>query len=114
MQDKQVHWPAFVKYAGDNELTFVSDSQQWRNDVDLSGYEYEQDDCMVDSVGTVFTLPENNAGPIVPRKGEDCLSLVDVVNLVREHFSSNGDCCVSKIAPRSISEGITMLGSPQN
>ena len=112
MLDRQVQWPAFVKYAGDSELIFVSDDQQWRNDADLSCYEYEQDDCMVDSVGTVFTLSKNDAGAIVPLKGEDCLSLVEVVNLVREHFSSIGECCVSKIAPRSISEGITMLGNP--
>jgi hypothetical protein len=114
MQDKQVHWPAFVKFAGDSELTFVSDAQQWSNDADLSCYEYEQDDCMVDSVGTVFTLSKSAVEPIVPVKGEDCLSLVEVVNLVREHFSSIGECCVSKIAPRSISEGITMLGNPRN
>ncbi len=112
MQDKQVHWPAFVKYAGDSELTFVSDGQQWRNDADLSCYEYQQDDCMVDSVGAVFTLPKNDGGAIIPLKGENCLSLVEVINLVKEHFSSIGECCVSKIAPRSISEGITMLGSP--
>ena len=112
MQNRQVHWPAFVKYAGDNELTFVSDGQQWRNDADLSGHEYQQDDCMVDSVGAVFTLSGNDAGPIVPFKGEEFLSLVEVVNLVREHFSSIGECCVSKIAPRSISEGIAMLGNP--
>jgi hypothetical protein len=112
MQDRQVHWPAFVKYAGDSELTFVSDGQQWRNDADLSCHEYAQEDCMVDSIGAVFTLSSNDAGAIVAFKGEDCLSLVEVVNLVKEHFSSIGECCVSKIAPRSISEGITMLGNP--
>ena len=49
-------WPVVLKYEGVDELTFVSDQNEWDTDTDLHGFSYETTDVMIDSAGLNFIV----------------------------------------------------------
>lgn len=105
-----IKWPAIIKYQGDNELTYISSGSEWETDQDLHAAVYEADDRLIDSDGVLFSLDERANRLVVPKSVEACFELEEMVDLIRAHFSSIGECCVSKFSISSIAEGITTVG----
>ncbi|WP_415901406.1 DUF4144 family protein [Neptuniibacter sp. QD29_5] len=110
MRDKMIKWPAIIKYHGDNELSYISSGAEWETDQGLSTACYDADDRLIDSDGVVFSIASRAGSITVPTAIEERLELGDMEDLVRVHFSSVGECCVSKFSISSIAEGITTVG----
>ncbi len=106
---RTVTWPAFVKYAGENELTYITDRIEWENDADLSGFDYDQGDMLIDSSGQVFALNDLNTQLTEQIPTNEKLNCTDITELIRNHFSSIGECCVAKLNPGSIEECMRIL-----
>jgi hypothetical protein len=48
---------------------------------------------------------------IQPKPTGRCFEKNEVLEIIKEHFSFIGECCVSKFAFNTISEGIALVGS---
>ena len=107
---RTISWPAFIKYAGENELTYITDRLEWETDTDLSASDFEQGDLLIDSSGQAFALNNLNTGLIEANPKNEKFSCADISDLIKNHFSSIGECCVSKLNPGSIEECMRMLG----
>ncbi|WP_415890966.1 DUF4144 family protein [Neptuniibacter sp. SY11_33] len=105
-----IKWPAIIKYHGDSELTYISSGSEWETDHDLHAVVYDADDRLIDSDGALFSLEETEDRLVMPRPVEAYFELEEMVDLIRAHFSSIGECCVSKFSIGSIAEGITTVG----
>ena len=109
MPDQKINWPAFIKYAGDAELTFVSDGDEWIIDADLSSFEYADGDFLVDSSGKTFSLRAMKNDRVIPKIGGRQLDCKEATRLIRGHFSAIGQCCVAKMHSLSLEECMSML-----
>ncbi len=109
MPGSSIHWPAIIKYDGDAELTYVSDRDEWLGDADLSGFDYDPNDCLIDSNGQVFSLCRQVDDLVEPCPVNEILSSEQLVAMLREHFSVTAACCVSKLNPGSISDCMDIL-----
>ncbi|WP_415884220.1 DUF4144 family protein [Neptuniibacter sp. QD34_54] len=105
-----IKWPAIIKYQGDNELIYIASGSVWETDQDLHAVVYDADDRLIDSDGVLFSLEEREDRLVILRPVEACFELEEMVDLIRAHFSSIGECCVSKFSIGSIAEGITTVG----
>lgn len=106
-----VLWPAIIKYEGDNELTFIPDESAWLTDEELYGFVPNEGDVLIDSAGSIYSLNERVGGHIKPSATGYHVKKDDLRVMIQQHFSSLGQCCVSKFAIGSISEGVAMIGS---
>jgi hypothetical protein len=106
-----VSWPAIIKYQGESELTFVSSESEWECDADLHFFSYEEGDVLIDSLGSIYALDERIENCIKPRATGRCFDRGDILEIIKEHFSCIGECCVSKFAINTILEGIAIVGS---
>ncbi len=105
-----IHWPAVIKYRGDDELLFVADAHAWRSDDDLSRYAYDDSDYLIDSLGSVFRFVREEHQPVVVLKKSDChVELEEFTKLIREHLFYTSQCCIAKIDLKSFSEGISLV-----
>ena len=109
MKDRNVSWPAFVKHAGDDELIYFRDRNEWENDDDLPVLGYGADDHLIDSRGQVFALDSPDPELAEPGPDDRVLDCAEIIELVRNHFASLGNCCVSKLSPGSIDECMQLL-----
>ena len=107
--DDQIAWPAVISYAGDGELGYVTDRAEWLADADLSAFDYDPADRLVDSHGQVFALSLRGNGHVVPRAPGARLTCEQFADLLRDHFSAVGECCVSKLSLDNIAEGMELL-----
>ena len=108
-----VSWPAMLKYAGDDELVYVSDANEWLEDSDLSGCHYDESDVLVDSEGRQFALTGLVDGVVTPVVADGRLNSAQVADLLKSHFSVTGACCVSTLQAVSIAEYLEMLHRDQ-
>lgn len=92
MPDQKINWPAFIKYAGDAELTFVADGNEWTSDADLSSFEDADGDFLADSGGNIFSLRRMKSGRVIPEIDGRRLDCTQATRLTREHFSAIGLC----------------------
>ncbi len=104
-------WPAIIKYEGESELTFVASESEWECDADFHFFSYEEGDVLIDSAGAIFTLDRRIENCIRPKPTGRSFDKNEVLEIIREHFSFIGECCVSKFAINTISEGIAIVGS---
>ena len=109
MKNRKVSWPAFVKHAGDDELTYYRGQAEWENDTDLPVLGYGAGDRLIDSQGQVFALDKPNTAPLEAGPDDSVLSCPEVTELVRNHFANLNNCCVSKLGPGSIEACMQLL-----
>ncbi|SEQ86469.1 protein structure with unknown function [Amphritea atlantica] len=105
-----VRWPAIIKYEGDSELTFVSGLSEWECDADLHFFSYEEGDALIDSEGVIYALDKREADCIKPRATGGSFNKEEILEIIKEHFSAIGECCVSKFSISTISEGVAVVG----
>ena len=101
MKHDQVNWPAFVKYAGDDELALVADEDCWQREFEDTVF--EPADFLVDSDGCRF-MP-GNAG--MPQSGQ--VDSDELGRLLRNHFAALGECCIAKIPGLPAIEALRLL-----
>lgn len=106
-----VNWPAFIKYDNDDELLYITGQAAWDADNTLSHFDYTAEDRLVDCSGRVFSLSDRQADKVVLQQTEQCLSLEQVLGLIKAHASERGSCCVAKLFAPSIEEAFKMLES---
>lgn len=104
-------WPAIIKYEGESELTVVDSASEWECDADLHCFSYEEGNRLVDSAGAIYTLNQNVSNCVKPEPTGLSLDKAEVLEIIKEHFSSIGECCVSKFGIRTIAEGIRYVGA---
>ena len=109
-----IHWPAIVHYDNDAELAYVASLQQWLDDAELSGFDYQAEDELIDSHGNVFLLQYKSDTLVRPVASGRSKTLQQVLGLVKAHLSEQGSCCVAKLSAYSIAEAIALLNSPAN
>lgn len=105
-----ITWPAIIKFAGDNELSFVATQSEWENDEDLISFRYDPEDQLIDSEGVIYSLNDDKEGVVNPKNTGEKIGLADITILIREHASELGNCCVSKLGFYSISEAVSTAG----
>ena len=105
-------WPAILKYAGEKELTFISNQSEWNCDADLHFFSYEAKDMLIDSEGFIHSLANRKNNFVTPVPTNHSLSLQEVIELVKAHLSELGSCCVSKLSAQSIKHAIDIVGAP--
>lgn len=105
-----ITWPAVIKYAEDDELTYISDLAEWNRDADLHFFEYENLDSLIDSLGLIHHLNNRNDAFTLPESTGDLIDLERAIDMVKAHFSSVGACCSAKLTARSVSELIDLVG----
>ncbi|WP_415894058.1 DUF4144 family protein [Neptuniibacter sp. PT8_73] len=103
-------WPAIIKYRGESELTYIDSGSEWDCDADLHFFRYDSADQLIDSEGNIFSLVDMTDNFVKPRAINCSVSKETMQDLIRAHFSSIGECCVSKFSIGSIAEGITTVG----
>jgi hypothetical protein len=96
-------WPAILKLEGVDELVYLADEAQWREEQAALGA--AADDRLVDSRGRVFH--GHDAPPL------ETLPMTTFNQLVRAHLVAMQQCCVYKIELESYREGIRMVGETQ-
>jgi len=101
-----VTWPAIIKCTGDDELTYVASQVEWDADKYLNSFSYDLTDVLIDSSGMTFRLSSDTEGRAIPAITDDRVSLEALTDLVRNHASQLGNCCVSKLYFYSITEAI--------
>ena len=104
-----VAWPALIKYVGDDELTFVSSSEELNDHPDLLDVQFNPCDVLIDTVGKVHSLWKGLSRIEIPQESMEILSLDSIVDLVRRHASTRGECCISKITAPNISEAVALV-----
>ena len=108
MQTNDIDWPAFVKYAGDDELALVVDEACWQREFDQ--HVFEAGDFLVDRRGRRIELPFE-ADPVskTTRVTPDELGA-----LLRGHFAALGQCCIAKLPALPASEVLLLLQDADN
>ena len=104
-----VHLPAFIKFSDDDELTYIASFKQWRDDVDLHVFDYDDSDMLIDSTGLIHSLNEKRNNVIFPASTDEIIDLDLAINFVKGHYSAMGSCCASKIGARSITQLFYLL-----
>jgi len=106
-----INWPAVIKYHSDDELAYVASESAWNSDADLSAFDYEKSDVLIDSHGHVYRLDYKESGIVHPIFASNIISLYEFIKLVKLHASAQGECCIEKIVFRSVKEGMQLVDS---
>jgi hypothetical protein len=107
---QKITWPAIIHYAGEDELTFISNDNEWASDSDLHFCAYSTQDRLIDCSGRLFSLPEKKGDEfIVIMPTEKLLPLEEFTELVKKHLALSNECCISKIQLTSFLEGMTLI-----
>ncbi|WOH36778.1 DUF4144 family protein [Thalassotalea fonticola] len=103
-----ITWPAFIKHDGEDELIYISSLTEWQNDEEMLLYIFSERDVLIDSTGKVYSLPilQQNIN------SNDYLAVASVgniVELVRAHAATVGECCIEKINCQTISQAVALV-----
>ena len=98
-----IQWPAIVSLKGVDELLFVGSLNLWESDAEFNPARFQPGDRLIDTSGGVYSL--GGLKPIA----DNVLSHEQVLELVRQHASVCGQCCVSKMGAPSIRDAIQMV-----
>ncbi|WP_020681411.1 DUF4144 family protein [Marinobacterium rhizophilum] len=103
-------FPALVQYQHDDELGFVASKADWARmcAADEFNASLQPGDRLIDSAGQVYRLLPGKGGPRMDACAQ-ALTLNEVLVLVRNHASVQGNCCVAKLGARSIDEAIHLV-----
>lgn len=71
----------------------------------------EDGDVLIDSAGAVYILDQRLENYIQLKFTGRSFDKNEVLEIIQEHFSFIGECCVSKFAINTISEGLAIVGS---
>jgi hypothetical protein len=107
-------WPAIIKYAEDDELTYIANLAEWHGNTDSHFFGYENSDALIDSLGLIHYLNNQNDSCALPESTGDIIDLEHAIDLVKAHFSSVGACCSAKLSARSVAELIDLVGDDDN
>jgi hypothetical protein len=103
-------WPAIIRYAGVDEVTFVHDQAQWNADLELTDFRYTSDDVLIDSQGHVHGFECGQpVGPVSLKATDQRLSPQQLSDAVQKHLSAVNQCCVSKLVFDNYAECFAML-----
>ena len=107
MNHYRINWPAFIKYAGADELALVTDDAVWRR-------EYRQSACdpadfLVDSDGHLFALQGNSGEGIAPLPRHQHIDPEAIGQLLRNHFAAIGECCIARLPAMPAAEALRLL-----
>ncbi|MEM7259565.1 MAG: DUF4144 family protein [Pseudomonadota bacterium] len=100
-----IHWPAIIKSGNDDELHYVAGAVEWQ--ALLRQAQLQLGDTLIDSQGRRFTT---NGGDLELLRYQEQLTLEQVLDLVRQHASVCGHCCVSKMGAPGIAQAVAMVG----
>ncbi len=106
MTTDRIQWPAVIQVRGDDELRFIGSAIEWEQcclDADVSIA-----DRLIDARGCIFGLV-SRAGRLQPAVASGCLTLAQVLVLVRAHVALQGSCCVAKLGARSIIDALHLI-----
>ncbi len=103
MQQHDIDWPAFIKYAGDDELALVADDACWQSEFEQVGF--DAGDFLVDSAGRRFALPIDAGSVSQP----GTIDPVELGVLLRGHFAALGQCCIAKLPALPATEVMQLL-----
>ncbi len=98
-----IDWPAFVKYAGDDELALVTDPAGWQRE--FAQFAFDPGDFLVDSGGRRFTLPLEAQ----PLSQAASVEPDELDRLLRGHFAALGECCIAKLPSLPAREVMRLL-----
>ncbi len=97
-----ITWPAVIQIKSDDELIYVKDEQQFLSDTGIQNMLLQAEDRLIDSKGNVYNLSKNIKLEIIPSKTS--ISLNEAKELLQNHLSSLGTCCVAKFDAHSVEE----------
>ena len=106
-----MNWPGIIKYSDDAELIYVSDQSQWDNDADLHDFDYDEDDCLIDSSGDMYTLTVRSNNHVKPKTNGNSMSPNEILGLVKAHAAQKGSCCVAKLYAPTITDAFKIVES---
>ena len=104
-----MNWPGIIKHSDDAELVYVTDQDQWDNDVDLHYFEYDETDRLIDSSGQIYSLINRQDRLISPEPNNQSLSLEEILGLVKAHAAQVGSCCVAKLYAPTIDDAFKIV-----
>ncbi len=107
MMDNRIDWPAFIKYAGDDELVLVADSASWQQE--YADAVFDPADFLVDSSGRRIALAGGTENAPQPPSGEQVIDIAEIGVLLRNHFAALGECCIAKIPELPAAEALRLL-----
>lgn len=102
-----VTWPSVIKYQNTEELLFVGSPQDWLANPEIGNSRFQAGDTLIDSDGRVYPLKGDRATAV--QSSSQQLSLQEVLELVRQHASVCGHCCVSKMGAPSIGAALQLV-----
>jgi hypothetical protein len=111
MGNQLLIWPAIIKHSGDAELTYVSSQSEWDNDVDLHNQDFDESDCLIDSMGKLFNMVKADDTYITPEFNGKSMSLVEILGLIKAHAAQKDCCCVAKLYAPTIDEAFKIIAS---
>ena len=107
-----IHWPAVIKFHGEDELIFIYDEAQWQIDFDQHSHTYTDDDVLIDAKGMSYQLHDNKNKKIieVSEQGKQ-IPLDEFELLVKKHLVQLNQCCIAKFSIASFNEGMDIVKS---
>ena len=106
-----MNWPGIIKHSDDADLVYVSNQSEWDSDTELHEFEYDEDDCLIDSSGNVYVLTVRTNRKVEPKAVGKKMSLNEILGLVKAHAAQKGSCCVSKLYAPTIGDAYKIVES---
>lgn len=103
-KNHSVHWPAIIKFDGDDELIYVADAGQLIDDSELQQTYFREQDKIIDSSGSTYRINVANTLNLTPTN--EYMTLEEIKELLQLHLSNHGTCCVAKFHANSIREAL--------
>ena len=105
-------WPAIIKHAGDDELTYVSSEASWLADPHISAHPCNDDDMLIDSCGHIFKLHYDTLSRKTTLLHTDSnLPLTQFSTIVQMHLAVLEQCCISKLTFSDYPHGIALVAA---
>lgn len=89
------------------ELQYVESASEWLSDTRFVAAKFYPGDELIDSAGDVYSLAGADSGTL--QHTGVTLSADAVLELVKQHASVCGHCCVSKMGASSRAEAIQLV-----
>lgn len=106
-----IHWPAIIKFEGDDELTYIASAAEWEQSASLDLFNVHENDVLIDTSATVYRLQCTINRSITLTPSVERCSTDEIIGYIKAHLSSTGTCCVSKFSLDSFAEAIELVGT---
>ena len=114
LEKNLIHWPAILKFSGEDELLYVSGHSEWNSDPDLHCFRYEEGDLLIDSKGSTYSLLDQVNNFVIPKDTSSLLDLHNIIEMIKAHESLLGSCCVSKLFCSTFHEAFDIVRKSNN